>query len=226
MSKTRTQLEAGIRYMLKDATAAKLPSDDILHAINDVAADLWDELSRMPGPDWFETITTPVPVVANTDTYDLPDGMVFFSAIQVWDGSNWETLDKITAEQWARELDPGYILPAYPSSLPEAYKLMADTVILRPTPQTGIPSGLRFIGRLEFTDMAGANDTSGMPHVLDPVIECLATALLLLQEGNSAATAWESRGQARKGRALERLLVRDGAPRTMNTEFEADWDSE
>ena len=222
-SKTRTQLEAGIRYMIREVSPKKHSSDDILHAINDVAIDLWADLSLMAGPDWCQVETTPVDIVAGTEVYD-GQGIRFYGAVQVWDGSNWENLNKITAEQWARELDPGYILPAYPSSLPEAYKLMADTVILRPTPQTGIPSGLRFIGRLEFTDMAGANDTSGMPHVLDPVIECLAAALLLLQEGNSAATAWEARGQARKGKALERLFVRDGEPRTMNTESEADWD--
>ena len=67
-SKTRTQLEAGIRYMIREASPKKHSSDDILHAINDVAIDLWDELSLMAGADWCETITTPVDVVITSVT--------------------------------------------------------------------------------------------------------------------------------------------------------------
>jgi len=224
MSKTRTQLETSIRYKLREATAKEHSPDAILDAINDVAIDVWDELSRLPGCEYCETDSAPVDIVAGTDSYAKPAGMVVFAAVQVWDGSNWRTLGKITAQQWERELDPGYVLPIASGQIPNAYKLLANTVILRPTPQVGITGGLRFIGSLEFTDIAGANDTSGMPHVLDPVIVNLAAATLLLEEGNSAATAWEAKGQARRAKAMERLAVRDGAPRTMNTEFEAEWD--
>lgn len=224
MSRTRTQLEAGIRLKLREANAKEHSSVAVLDAINDIAIDLWDELSRLPGADYCESISTPVNIVAGTDSYSIPTGMVLFGAIQVWDGYNWLNLGKITAEQWERELDPGYVLPTASGQIPNAYKLMQSTVLLRPTPQLAITSGLRFIGRLEFTDISGANDTSGMPHVLDPVIETLATATLLLEEGNSAAMAWEAKGERRRAKAMERLAVRDGAPRTMNTEFEAEWD--
>jgi len=220
MSRPASTLEANVRILVREATAKEHTQAQVYHALNDVLIDVYDEISMLPNCGWTRQKYAAFNIVAGTGTYSIPAGVRDFSAIQVWDGQNWLNLDVKTPQQWEENPDPGSIF-YLGWGLPVTAILYASTIELRPIPTIGVSNapgggGCRFVGNPEAAPLVNPTDTSGLPAVVDPVIEKGAAALLMLEEGNPAAAGMEAKYQANRARVINSLSVRTQGALTMN----------
>ena len=216
-NRTRSQLETNVRRLLREATAKEHSADAIYYALDNAIAEVWDDLAGLPMVGYCTVVSTPVNIVADTDEYAIPTNMVHVQTVQVRANAtttSWLDLDPAGPRQWQ---DDGR--PFSQGGTPLwTFTLIKATVLLKPTPTGAITSGLRFIGTENAPTLSTAGSTSGMPAVLDGILEQLAAALLLLTEGNKMAAAFEGRARKQLDARMTRLARRHEGPRTMNRE--------
>jgi len=218
MSKALSALRTGVRLWLQESTAKSHSEDQLTLALNTVARAAQAELAALPETGWCVEKSTPVDIEADEPEYDVPTGMTNWKAVEIYDGSKYVPLDPLRAVESHRAeytsiLD---LLDTTSGALPRAFERLADSIVLRPTPTAAISDGLRFVGVVEYEDMSGDSDTTGLPALLDAAIEFGAAALLMLAEGNELGAHFQGLHKSEKETALGLLARRDEMPRHMH----------
>ncbi|HUS92210.1 MAG TPA: hypothetical protein VM695_10195 [Phycisphaerae bacterium] len=210
-SRTLAELIVNVRRLIREATEKEHTDGDITYALDNALAEVWELVARIPHASYCTVVSDAINLVAETDEYNIPANMIHIQTVQV--------LESTGSTHW-QDIDPAGPRQMEDGRSPYTYTLLKSTVLLRPIPIAAVTGGLRFIG----TESAGTFDaddaTSGLPPVLDQVLEQFAAALLLLTEGNAMAGAFETRGRTMLDRLLTVLARRHEGPRSMAYERE------
>lgn len=213
MSDDLDTLVANTRLWIAEQTAKQFSDASVKLALNRVARRIHNKLGTLDDTRWLIEIATAIPVVADTEEYNQPTGMVNIHAVQVWgESGDYEPMDPLPPSEWER----GIVETGVITTVPRWYMLLKDTVILRPKPTAAIANGIRFIGTCEYTDMSAGSDTTGLPAQLDAPTEFGAASLLMLSEGESLAGAFQALHESWLAEAIDNLSRRDEAPQRMH----------
>lgn len=202
-----------------------ITDSEIQRYINQSRLELYDMLITTFGEDYY-TAQASFPLVAGTDLYNLPDGILYGGApcyykgmlVEATQGPNVIAGQPITLDRFNLREKNRFNLPQnlmnYPYMLPR-YRLSGSQILFAPKPASGITVNLWYAPKLrplfEATDMA--EDWGGWLEyvVVDAAIKCL-----LKQERD--ASAYFARKGALKARIEAAAPNRDLAEPNTVTE--------
>lgn len=185
-AKTRTELIAGVRRKLSEASANEHSDTAITSALDEALIGLW-ALAREVDEGFCWGYTTAQDIVSGTYAYTLPSGVFGVARVEVLLGSVWVPVRTKVA---LRVFDPGSAADqAWP---PRKFALSATQIVFMPTPGSSVTGGLRLLAKLDATKFTTAASTSGLPQDADEALEHGAAYRRLNDEGSQM---WKDRYQ-------------------------------